>query len=360
MTTNKTLDVGVLEPLLSDPNISEIMVNGYDSVYVERRGVMERIEDLFQDEEQVYNLIRTISEWMGRHIDEANPILDLRFEDTSRMHIVIPPIAANGPSFVIRKFMKRKLSFEQLVEWHALSEAMATFLKAAIQSRLNIVICGETGSGKTSVLQLFLDLVPHEERIIVVEMASELQLDQPNQVQLEYRPPNIDGKGEITLANLVMSALHMRPDRVILAEILGEEVLPLIQALNRGHDGSITTIHANSPHDVLARMEAMATMGNPSIPLLTIRQQMASALNLIVHIERGFDGQRRILKIAEVGGMQGGDIQLRDLFEFVQSDYTNNHISGYFTATGLKPTSLRRFEGTDIRLDESLFMPHEV
>lgn len=352
---NKPTDLGPLETLLEDPDILEIMVNGYDSVYVEKRGQMEHVPGLFEDEAQAREIVDRILESLGRRVDESHPICDARLPDGSRMHVVIPPIATNGVSFAIRKMSLPDWSLDELLDRDVMNADMAAFLTACIAGRMSIVISGGAGAGKTTLLQSLMRLIPLDERLVVVEIAGEIRTPHHNAVHLETRPPNLEGKGGISATDLVISALRMRPDRVILSEARGEEVLHLLQAMNSGHDGSMLTMHAGNPHDALARLEVMAMMGNPSIPLLSIRQQLASAIHLIVHIDRLNDGSRKIVRISEVTGMQGDVIGVQDIFQFEQTGIEDGAVVGEFVPTGVVPGFLHRLVGLGIGLPGGMF-----
>jgi pilus assembly protein CpaF len=348
--------LGPLEPILQDEHVMEIMVNGPEHIFFERHGKLEKVEQTFRDEAHVMQIIERIAAPMGHKVDESHPILDLRLPDGSLVHIVIPPIAINGPSITIRKNPKNLMTLERLLEYGSFSAEMAEFIRACILARLNIVIAGGTGSGKTTILNIFAQFIPDEERIILLQNAADLQLHKSNLVVLETRPPNLEGKGEIHMRHLMVSAMKMRPERIIMSEARGGEVWDLFQAMNTGHDGSMFTLHATSPRDTLGRLEIMATQADPTLPLLAIRDNMASAIDLIVQQNRLRDGSRRIEKITEVTGMQGDVIVMQDLFEFTQTDVRDGKIQGIFRATGRIPRFMDRIIEAGINLPAQMFM----
>jgi pilus assembly protein CpaF len=354
------LGFGPLEPLLADGTTTEIMIDGYDKIYVEREENPEHFEDIpsrFRDTEHLLEIIQRIAATFGGKVDVSNPIMDLRLPDGSRVNVVIPPIALNGPTLTIRKFAPDPLTIEDLYRFGSWNEELVEFLRACVLGRLNILVIGGTGSGKTTILNLVASMIPDGERIIKVQSADELILKQKYVVALESRPPNLEGRGEVTVRDLVANALKMRPDRIITGEVRRGEALDLFEAMNTGHDGCMFTVHANTPHDALARLELMVTSANPSIPLLNVRQMMASALDVIVHQERLHDSTRKVVKISEVEGMQGDTIVLSDIFEFRQTGIVANKINGYFTATGRIPRFLSRLKAAGIDLPLTLFTP---
>jgi pilus assembly protein CpaF len=346
-----------LEPFLNDPEVAEIMVDGHDRVYVEKGGKFVDVPTPFRDEAHLLEVITALLAPLGRSVDESSPMVDARLFDGSRVNIVIPPISLVGPVLTIRKFLRTPLNVEDVLRFGTWSEDIVEFLRACVQGRLNIVVTGGTGSGKTTLLNLIAGMIPSDERIITVENAGELQLPQPRVVVLESRPANIEGRGEVTMCDLVFNALRMRPDRIVAGEVRAGEVLDLLQAMSTGHDGTMMTVHANSPRDVLARMETMATSANPSLPLLNVRQMMTSALDLIVHIERLHDGTRKVRKVTEVQGLQGDVVALADIFEFRQTGLVEGKVTGSFTATGHIPGFLTRLREGGIELPLSLFTP---
>ncbi len=349
------LGYGPIEPLLKDPTINEIMVNGPKQVYVERQGKLELTDITFQDDDHVMRVIDRIVSPLGRRIDESSPTVDARLPDGSRVNAVIPPIALNGPCLTIRKFSKDPLTVEDLIRFGTFTAEMATFLKACVEARLNIVVSGGTGSGKTTMLNVLSSFIPADERIITIENAAELQLRQEHVVRLESRPPNIEGKGEITIRDLVINALRMRPERIVVGECRGGEALDMLQAMNTGHDGSMTTAHANSPRDCLSRLETMCLMAGMDLPVRAIREQIASAIDLIVQQERLKDGSRKIVNITEVQGMEGDVIVMQDIFTFQQTGIENGKIVGRMKPTGIRPKFIHRFEVANIYLPPNIF-----
>lgn len=342
--TNQSDDLGPLEILLQDDQILEILINGYDKIYFEKHGKMEKADIQFENNDHLMDIIQRILTMMGRKVDESTPIMDVRLYDGSRVHVVIPPIALTGPSVTIRKFPRIDMTIDRLIEYGSLNAEIADFIRACVRSHLNIIVAGGTGSGKTTVFNVFSNFIPNHERIIVLQNAGEMKLPQEHLVVLETRPANLEGKGEITMSALVGSAVKMRPDRILVNEVNGGEIWDLLQAINVGHDGAMFNMHANGPRDVLTRMEVMATESNPSLPLLAIRHNIATAINLIICQERLSDGSRRIMKITEVTGMQGDFVTTQDIFEFVQTDNKDGKISGEFRRTGIVPTFLNRLE----------------
>ena len=348
-----------LEPLLADPEVVEILVDGHDRVYVEREGRLVDVPSPFRDEEHLMQVIQAILAPLGQAADVSSPLADARLPDGSRVNVVLPPISLLGPVLTIRKLGLPPLSAEDLIRFGAWSEEMLRFLTACVQGRLNIVVAGGVGAGKTTVLNILASLIPSEERIITIESAGELRgLEHlKRMVRMESRPPNAEGQGEVSLRDLVINSLRMRPDRILLGECRGAEALHILQAMNTGHDGTMLSIHANGPHDALARFETMALMENPSLPLLTVRQQMASAIDLITYQERLHDGKRKILKVTEVVGMRGDAIQLQDLFEFRQTGVVEGRIQGTFAPTGHIPGFLEPLIAQGIDLPAGLFTP---
>jgi pilus assembly protein CpaF len=336
--TDDMVGLGPLEPLLADDEITDILVNGPLDVFVERRGKLQKTAARFRDANHLVSVAQRIAAAVGRRIDEASPMVDARLADGSRVNIVLPPLVLNGGSISIRKFPKRSLSLDAMVRQENLSSDMARVLEIAARSRLNIVIAGGTGSGKTTLLNAVSQHIDRDERIITVEDAAELRLQQPHVVQMETRPPNIEGAGHIPQRELVRNALRMRPDRIIVGEVRGPEAFDMLQAMNTGHDGSMTTVHANTPRDALYRIENMVMMANLSLPLNAIRMQVASALNLIVQVERMRDGIRRVQNIAEIAGMEGDVITARELFTFrYRGERRDGTIDGVFEPTRLRP-----------------------
>ena len=348
--------LSLIKPLLADNEILEILVDSWQHVYVERRGVLEDVPSPFENEQQLLDLIQAIAEPMGRIANESNPILDLRLEDGSRVNVVIPPIALDGATMVIRKLNTRLITMEDLLKYESIGENMVTFLKACVEGRLNILVSGGTGSGKTTVMRIIAEWIPDDERIIILQNM-EFQLKKPRMVRLETRPPNVEGKGEISMRDLVNNATHMRPDRILLVETLGAEAFDMLAAINTGHDGSMLSLHATSPRDALNRLETMASYASPGIPLLALREQIASAINLVLYQERLPDGRRKIIKISEVTGLQDGVVLTRDIFEFRRTGSKDGRILGVFAPTGVIPSFLPQLHQMGIDLPVNLFTP---
>lgn len=349
---------GPVQPLLEDDSISEIMINGPKQVYVERAGKLESTAVCFRDDSHVLHLIEKIVAPLGRRIDEGMPMVDARLPDGSRVNAVIPPLALNGPTVTIRKFAKDPLTCEDLLNFGTWSREMSVFLEAAVKGRLNIIVSGGTGSGKTTTLNVLSGFIPGDERIVTIEDAAELQLRQEHVVSLETRPPNIEGKGAITIRDLVRNSLRMRPERIVVGEVRGGEALDMLQAMNTGHDGSLTTGHANSPRDMLARLETMVLMAGMELPVRAIREQISSAIDLIVQQSRLRDGSRKITHITEVQGMEGEIIVLQELFVFEQSGVDEKgHCRGQFRSTGIRPKFSEQLLASGINLPSSVFYP---
>ncbi len=353
---DEILGFGPITPLLADPTISEVMVNGPRQIYVERQGKLELTDFTFYDDAHVLHIIEKIVAPLGRRIDESQPMVDARLPDGSRVNAIIPPLALNGPTITIRKFAKDPLTIEDLIRFGTLTREMAQFIEACVKARLNIVVSGGTGSGKTTSLNVLSAFIPDDERIITVEDAAELQLRQQHVVTLESRPPNIEGKGAVTIRDLVKNTLRMRPERIIVGEVRGGEALDMLQAMNTGHDGSLTTGHANSPRDMLSRLETMVLMAGMELPVRAIRDQIASAIDLIVQQSRLRDGSRKITHLTEVLGMEGDVIVLQDLFRFEQTGIgTDGKVQGYFRATGIRPQFTERLLSAGQVLPENMF-----
>jgi len=351
------LGFGPLESLLDDASVTEIMVNRFDQIYVERDGRLYESHSRFSSESQLRRVIERIVSRVGRRIDEASPLVDARLEDGSRVNAVIPPLAVDGSSLTIRKFSKTPYTVNDLVRFDTLNREIATVLDAAVRAKLNILVSGGTGTGKTTLLNVLSAFIPNDERIITIEDAVELQLQQEHVVRLESRPANIEGRGEITIRDLVRNSLRMRPDRIVVGEVRGGESLDMLQAMNTGHEGSISTIHANSPRDALARLETLVLMAGMDLPLRAIREQIASAIDVIVQIGRLRDGTRRVVSITEVHGMEGEIITMQDVFAF---DYTagmdgNGRYLGHAEATGVRPRFVERFAEAGIEVPVSVF-----
>ncbi len=349
------LGLGPLQPLLDDDSITEIMVNGPKNVYVERKGKLQRAPVAFEDDDHVMRIIERIVAPLGRRVDESSPYVDARLPDGSRVNIVIPPISLVGPVVTIRKFFKTPLTVDDLIRFGSITPEAVQFLEACVKARLNIVISGGTGSGKTTLLNILSSFIPADERIITIENAAELQLRQEHVVTLESRPPNIEGRGEVTIRQLVINALRMRPDRIIVGEVRGAEALDMLQAMNTGHEGSMTTVHSNSPRDTLSRVETMTLMAGMELPVRAIREQIASAIDLVVHQSRMRDGSRKVVAITEVTGMEGDVITMTDLFVFQHGGFRDGKVYGRLTPTGLRPKFMDKIEAAGIHLPASVF-----
>ena len=349
------LGYGPLEPFLADDTITEIMVNGPKNIYIERNGKVERTNATFESPDHLMRIIDRIIAPLGRRIDESQPYQDARLPDGSRVNAVIPPLSLLGPVLTIRKFAKIPLTVENLISFGTLTPECIAFLEACVKARLNIVVSGGTGSGKTTFLNVLSSFIPGDERIITIENAAELQLRQEHVVTIETRPPNIEGKGEITIRDMVINSLRMRPERIIVGECRGAEALDMLQAMNTGHDGSMTTLHSNSPRDTLARLETMVLMAGYDLPHRAIREQVSSALQLIVHQERMRDGTRKIVNVTEVQGMEGEVITMSDIFVFEKQGIENGKVIGRLIPTGLRPKFMDRLEAAGIRLPPSVF-----
>ncbi len=349
------LGFGPIEPLLKDGSVNEIMVNGPRQIYIERHGRLEKTNIMFQNDEHVMRVIDRIVAPLGRRIDEASPYVDARLPDGSRVNAVIPPLAIKGPTITIRKFSKEPFQVEDLIRFGTFTPEMATFIKACVEARLNILVSGGTGSGKTTTLNVLSGFIPDDERIITVENAAELQLRQDHVVTLESRPANIEGRGEVSIRDLVINCLRMRPDRIVVGEVRGGEALDMLQAMNTGHDGSLTTAHANSPRDALARLETMVLMAGMELPIKAIREQVSAAIDLVVQQERLKDGSRKITSITEVQGMEGDIIVMQEVFVFEQTGVEGGKIVGRMKPTGVRPKFIEKFEASNIYLPPNIF-----
>ena len=353
---DEMLGLGPIESLRKDASITEIMVNGPKQIFVERMGKLELTDVKFHDTAHLMNIIERILSPLGRRIDESSPLVDARLQDGSRVNIIIPPLSLVGPCVTIRKFSATPLSVENLISFGTMNEKMATFLRACVKARINILVSGGTGSGKTTTLNVISSFIPEGERIVTIEDAAELRLQQTHVVTLEARPANIEGKGQITIRDLVRNALRMRPDRIIVGEVRSGEALDMLQAMNTGHDGSLTTAHANSPRDALSRLETMVLMSGLELPVRAIREQISSAIDLILQQSRIRDGSRKITYITEVQHMEGNTITTQDIFRFVQTGFDENGKAlGHFACTGLKPGFLDKFALSGIELPEDFF-----
>ncbi|HVT91133.1 MAG TPA: CpaF family protein [Tepidisphaeraceae bacterium] len=354
---DETFGLGPLETLLKDPTITDILVNRYDRVYCERKGRLEMVDVNFRDNAHLRQIIDRIVGLVGRRVDETSPMVDARLADGSRVNAIIPPLALDGPAMSIRRFGAKPLQLEDLIRHGAFPSAVMDFLAAAVQARCNILISGGTGSGKTTLLNCLSRYIPTDERVITIEDAAELQMQQPHVVRLETRPMNIEGKGEITQRDLVKNCLRMRPDRIIIGEVRGAEALDMLQAMNTGHDGSMTTIHANTPRDALSRLEVMIAMAGYDIPMRALRTQVSSAIQLVVQARRLPGGRRKVTSVSEISGMEGEQIQMHELFTFEQSGVdSDGHATGQFVATGIRPRVYEKIEHRGIKLPPDLFM----
>jgi pilus assembly protein CpaF len=351
------LGLGPIEPLLRDDTVTEVMVNGANQVWIERNGRLEETDIQFRDTQEVMRIIDRIVGPLGRRVDESSPMVDARLPDGSRVNVIIPPLSLDGPCISIRKFATAAFLADDLIRIGTVTEEMMEFFRACVQARLNIVISGGTSTGKTTLLNILSRYLPNDERIITIEDAAELQLQQRHVIRLETRPPNIEGKGEVPIRQLVINALRMRPDRIVVGEVRGGEALDMLQAMNTGHDGSLTTAHSNSPRDTLHRVETMTLMAGMDLPLRAIREQISSAFDLIIHLQRLADGSRKIVKVSEVQGMEGEVIVMQDLFRFVQTGVENGRVDGYFTAMGIRPKFMDKIEASGISLPPEIFAP---
>jgi len=346
---------GPLEPLLNDPDITEIMVNGHDQIFVERLGLIERTSVKFEDDEHLMRVIDRIVSPIGRRIDETSPMVDARLPSGYRVNATIPPLSLTGPILTIRKFAARPFQVQDLISNGTLTVGLVNLLKACVEARINLVVSGGTGTGKTTFLNVLSSFIPDGERVITIEDTAELQLQQPHVVRLEKRPPNVEGKGEITIRQLVINALRMRPDRIIVGECRGGEAMDMLQAMNTGHDGSMTTIHANSPRDALRRLETMVMMAGMELPLKAIREQIASSIDLVVQLARLRDGSRKVVKVSEVQGMENDTIVMQDLFLFDQTGFINGKVQGTQRATGLRPLFMPKLIANGVEIPDSAF-----
>jgi pilus assembly protein CpaF len=349
--------LGPLEPLMQDPDVTDILVNTYDQVYVEKHGVLHPTDVRFQDDRHLLQVIDRIVSAVGRRIDDSSPMVDARLPNNSRVNAVIPPLAVDGPHMSIRRFRQDKLKGEDLVEGDALSQRMLELLAGVVRARLNVLISGGTGAGKTTLLNVLSTKIPETERIITIEDSAELQLQQPHTVRLETRPPNIEGRGEVNPRMLVINALRMRPDRIIVGEVRGAEAVDMLQAMNTGHDGSLTTIHANSPRDALSRLETLVSMANLHLPDKAVRQQIASALDVVIQLSRLPDGSRKVMAISEVVGMEGDVITMQDLFVYERQGVgEDGKVLGRFRPTGVRPAFADKLAARGIDLHGLLFV----
>jgi pilus assembly protein CpaF len=348
--------LGPLEPLLSDPTISDILVNSYRTIYVERRGKLEVTNVAFKDDEHLMRVIERIVSSVGRRIDESSPMVDARLSDGSRVNAIIPPLSIDGPVLSIRRFGAEPLRMDSLIENKALTKDIADMLQMCVTARLNVLISGGTGAGKTTLLNALSAYIPEDERIVTIEDSAELQLQQPHVVRLETRPPNIEGRGEVTQRDLVRNALRMRPDRIVIGEVRGGEAIDMLQAMNTGHDGSLTTVHANTPRDALSRLETMIQMTGMRLSDRAMRQQIAAALNLVVQVARLSDGTRRLTAISEITGMEGETITMQEIFQFERTGIdSQGQVIGRFRPTGIRPRFAERLKASGLQLPRVFF-----
>jgi len=353
---NDLLGYGPIQPLLDDPDVSEVMVNGPKKVYVEKKGQLTKTSVAFDDNNHVLQIIDRIILPLGRRVDSDSPTVDARLPDGSRVNAVVPPVAIDGPSITIRKFSKDKLSIGDLINFGSMTEKMGEFLRACVLAHLNVIISGGTGSGKTTLLNVLSSFIPEEERIVTIEDAAELQLQQDHIVRLETKSPNLDGRGAVSIRDLVRNSLRMRPDRIVVGEVRGGEALDMLQAMNTGHDGSLTTLHANTPRDALSRLETLVLMAGMDLPLKVVRQQIASAVDLIVQQTRLTDGSRKVTSITEVAGMEGDTVVLTDVFKFEQTGVTTEgKVLGDLKPTGIRPIFSPRLEAAGFKLGADVF-----
>jgi pilus assembly protein CpaF len=356
---DELLGLGPLEPLLKDETINDILVNGYQSVFVEKFGILQKVGTRFQDEKHLLRIIQKIVSAVGRRVDESSPFVDARLADGSRVNAIVAPLAIDGSLLSIRKFSKKPISMERMIELGSMSREMSELLQAIVIGRRNVVISGGTGSGKTTMLNALSDFIDERERIVTIEDSAELQLQQDHVARLETRPPNIEGKGEVNQRDLVKNALRMRPDRIVLGECRGGEAFDMLQAMNTGHDGSMTTVHANTPRDALARIEQMVGMSGLDIPARSARAQIASAINIVLQIGRLSDGRRKVLSLSELTGMEGDTITMQEIFRYKMSGRDDSgNVIGHFEATGIRPKFAAELASLGITLDPALFRPN--
>jgi pilus assembly protein CpaF len=349
------LGYGPIEPLLDDSTITEVMCNGPHKIYIERNGLIEKTNVQFQDNAHLMRIIDRIVSPLGRRVDESSPMVDARLPNGYRVNATIPPLSLTGPLLTIRKFATTPFTAQDLLANGTFSSGLVSFMKACVEARVNIIISGGTGSGKTTLLNVVSAFIPSNERIITIEDTAELQMKQEHVIRVEYRPPNVEGKGEVTIRRLVINSLRMRPDRIIVGEARGAEALDMLQAMNTGHDGSLTTIHSNSPRDTLRRIETMVLMAGFELPLKAIREQVASAIDLVIHMERMRDGTRKVTQVAEVQGMEGDSVVMQDLFAFDQTGIQNGRVVGELKSTGLRPKFSDKFAVNNIDLPAEIF-----
>ena len=355
---HETFGLGPLEPLMQDPSVSDILVNGPRSVYVERHGKLQRTKVVFRDDAHLMQVIERIVSAVGRRIDESSPMVDARLKDGSRVNAIIPPLALDGPSVSIRRFAADPLTMPHLVQYGSVTESLAEVLRACVRARLNILVSGGTGAGKTTLLNVLSNAIPEDERIVTIEDSAELQLQQDHVVRLETRPPNMEGQGAVTARELVRNALRMRPDRIVVGEVRGPEVLDMLQAMNTGHDGSLCTVHANSSRDALSRIETMVLMAGIALPMRAMRDYIAAALDVVVHLGRLVDGARKVLRVTEIAGMEEDVISTQDIFVFEQQGIDpDGKVRGVHRATGVRPKFAEQLQRAGIKLGPELFDP---
>jgi pilus assembly protein CpaF len=352
------MGLGPLEQILSDQNVTEVMVNGISQTYIEKKGKIERVNLPFRDNQHLMTIIDRIVSSIGRHIDESSPMVDARLKDGSRVNVIIPPLSLTGPILTIRKFSKTPFTADNLIEFGSLSPKMVSFLEACVRGRLNIIVAGGTGSGKTTLLNVLSGFIPGNERIVTIEDAAEIQLSQDHVVTLESRPPNTEGRGQVTIRDLVRNSLRMRPDRIIVGEVRSSEALDMLQAMNTGHDGSLTTTHANTPRDTIARIETMVMMAGMDLPLMAIRSQIVSAVDIVVQQSRMRDGVRRVTNITEITGLEGETVTMQDVFVY-ETDGTmdsTGHFRGRFRSTGIRPQCVDKIRTNGIPVHDDWFL----
>lgn len=353
---DETFGLGPLEPLFRDPSITDILINGSRTMYVERNGRLEQCPITFANDAHLLKIVQRIASAVGRRVDETSPMVDARLGDGSRLNAVIPPLAIDGPLVSIRRFGSKALSAEDLLSKDSITSEMVQFLAACVEARMNVLISGGTGSGKTTLLNILSGYIPTDERVATIEDAAELQLQQPHVVRMETRPTNVEGSGEVTTRDLVRNALRMRPDRIIVGECRGSEALDMLQAMNTGHDGSLTTVHANSPRDAISRLEMMVGMAGFDVPMWTIRRQIASAIHIVVQAVRLTGGPRKVVRISEITGTEGELLTMHDIFEFKQTGLDGNRrAQGYFSATGIRPQCIERLDAAGVEVPQDLF-----
>ena len=355
---HETFGLGPIEPLMQDPSVSDVLVNGPKHVYIERRGKLERTKVIFRDDAHLLQVIDRIVSAVGRRIDESSPMVDARLADGSRVNAIIPPLALDGPVLSIRRFAADPYKMSDLIEFGTLTPALAEFIRAAVQARLNVLVSGGTGAGKTTLLNVLSNAIPSSERIVTIEDSAELQLQQDHVVRLETRPPNIEGSGAVSQRDLVRNALRMRPDRIVVGEVRGPEVLDMLQAMNTGHDGSLSTVHANSARDALSRLETMVLMSGMTLPLRAMRDYIASALDMVIHVGRLSDGTRKVMRVAEISGMEEDVVTTQDIFMFQQDGIgQDGRVRGFHRATGIRPKFMERLVRAGIQLGPDVFDP---